>query len=171
MVKNLPAVQETRVRSLGQEDPLEKGIPTPVFLPREFHGQRSLAGYSLWDHKESDTTEQLTLSGTLVSSAVKQDNTCTKNMSQISLYILLLIWPLTLHGKIQYNLSISMLSGDGDQDSSVSSFLLSTGSGCRGCPCSQKMHLATCLSGSSSSAGSSSVLSLLREIPYCFNLL
>ena len=34
--------------------------PTPVFLPGEFHGQGSLAGYSPWNHKESDTTEQLT---------------------------------------------------------------------------------------------------------------
>ena len=34
--------------------------PTPVFLPEEFHGQRSLAVYSPWGHKESDTTEQLT---------------------------------------------------------------------------------------------------------------
>ena len=34
--------------------------PTPVFLPGESHGQRSLAGYSPWDSKESDTTEQLT---------------------------------------------------------------------------------------------------------------
>ena len=33
--------------------------PTPVFLPGEFHGQKSLAGYSPWDHKESDMTEQL----------------------------------------------------------------------------------------------------------------
>ena len=32
-----------------------------LFLPGEFHGQRGLAGYSLWDHKESDTTERLTL--------------------------------------------------------------------------------------------------------------
>ena len=31
--------------------------PTPVFLPGESHGQRSLACYSLWGHKESDTTE------------------------------------------------------------------------------------------------------------------
>ena len=31
--------------------------PTPVFLPGEAHRQRSLAGYSLWGHKESDTTE------------------------------------------------------------------------------------------------------------------
>ena len=34
---------------------------TPAFLPREFHGQKSLAGYSPWDHTESDTTEGLTL--------------------------------------------------------------------------------------------------------------
>ena len=34
-----------------------KSQPIPVFLPREFHGQRSLAGYSPWGHKESDTTE------------------------------------------------------------------------------------------------------------------
>ena len=32
---------------------------TPVFLPRESHGQRSLAGYSPWGCKESDTTERL----------------------------------------------------------------------------------------------------------------
>ena len=38
-----------------------KWQPTPVFLPGESHGQRSLAGYSPWGGKESDTTEQLTL--------------------------------------------------------------------------------------------------------------
>ena len=32
-------------------------LPTPVFLPGEFHGQRSLVGYSPWGRKESDTTE------------------------------------------------------------------------------------------------------------------
>ena len=58
MVKNLPAMEETRVQSLGQEDPLEKGmVPTPVFLPGKFHGQRSMAGYSSWGHKELDMTE------------------------------------------------------------------------------------------------------------------
>ena len=35
--------------------------PTPVFLPGESHGQRSLAGYTPWGRKESDTTKQLTL--------------------------------------------------------------------------------------------------------------
>ena len=34
---------------------------TPVFLPGESHGEWSLVGYSPWGHKESDTTEQLTL--------------------------------------------------------------------------------------------------------------
>ena len=33
------------------------GLPTAVFLPGEFRGQRSLAGYSLWGHKELDMTE------------------------------------------------------------------------------------------------------------------
>ena len=47
----------------GEEEPLEKEwLPTPVFLPGEFHGQRSLVGYSPWGYKESDTTERLTLS-------------------------------------------------------------------------------------------------------------
>ena len=32
-------------------------LPTPVFLPREIHKQRSLVGYSPWDHKEFDMTE------------------------------------------------------------------------------------------------------------------
>ena len=50
------------VSSLGWEDALEKEWqPTPVFLPRKFHGQRSLAGYSPWGHKESDRTERLAL--------------------------------------------------------------------------------------------------------------
>ena len=61
MVKNPPAMQETQVWSLHQNDPLEKGTPTtPVFLPGEFHGQGSLAGYSPWAHKELATTEEVT---------------------------------------------------------------------------------------------------------------
>ena len=53
-------MQKTQIQSLGQEDPLEKGVATtPVFLPEESHGQRSLAGHSPWGHEESDMTEQL----------------------------------------------------------------------------------------------------------------
>ena len=45
MVKSLPAMQEMLVGCLDWEDPLEKGMATtPIF--REFHGQRSLEGYS-----------------------------------------------------------------------------------------------------------------------------
>ena len=49
---------ETWVWSLGWEDPLEKGrLPTPVYRPREFHGL-----YGSQGRKESETTEQLSLS-------------------------------------------------------------------------------------------------------------
>ena len=52
MVKSLPAMCE----ALGQEDPLEKGMTTnPVFLPGEFHGQRSLASYILHGVAKSQT--------------------------------------------------------------------------------------------------------------------
>ena len=51
-------MQKIRVQFLGREDPLEREWqPTPVFFPGEFHGQRSLAGYRPWGHKESDMTE------------------------------------------------------------------------------------------------------------------
>ena len=63
-------MQETRVRSLGWEDPLEKEWqPTPVFLPGKSYGWRSLVGYSPWGHKESDTTEQLSLTHSLTASS------------------------------------------------------------------------------------------------------
>ena len=47
-VKNLPAVQETWVQSWVRKSPLRRDwLPIQVFLPVEFHGQRSLEGYSL----------------------------------------------------------------------------------------------------------------------------
>ena len=53
-------MQETRVQSLGQEDPLEEEMAiTPVFLPEKFHGQRSLADYRPRGRTESDMTERL----------------------------------------------------------------------------------------------------------------
>ena len=49
------------VQSLGQEDSLEMKMATHSrILLGEFHGQRSLTGYSPWVHKESDTTKRLT---------------------------------------------------------------------------------------------------------------
>ena len=57
LVKNLPAVRETWVWSLGWEDSLENGkLLTLVFWPGEFHGL-----YSPWDRKESDMTEWFSL--------------------------------------------------------------------------------------------------------------
>ena len=61
-IKNLPAVCETWVWSLGGKDPQRtEWQPTWVFLPGEFHGQRNLVGYSPWGCKELDMTEWLTL--------------------------------------------------------------------------------------------------------------
>ena len=54
-------MRETWVQSLGQEDPLEKGMAThSSILAWRIHGQKSLEGHSLWGLKESDTTERLT---------------------------------------------------------------------------------------------------------------
>ena len=60
MAKNPPAMQKTQVRSLGQEEPLEKEMAThSSILVWKIPG--SLVSYSLWGHKESDTTEPKTL--------------------------------------------------------------------------------------------------------------
>ena len=50
------ACQCRRRREDGSFNPWVRKGATPVFLPGESHGQRSLAGYSSWDRKESDMT-------------------------------------------------------------------------------------------------------------------
>ena len=64
IVKNLPAIQEPRVRSLGWEDPLGKEMAThSSILAWEISWIEESDGlYSPWGPKESDTTELLTLS-------------------------------------------------------------------------------------------------------------
>ena len=62
MVKRLPTMPtmwETRVQSLGQKDLLEEEMATHsnILAGKKSHGQRMLAGYSPWGHKDSDTTE------------------------------------------------------------------------------------------------------------------
>ena len=62
MVKNLPAnAGDTRdtvsFPGLGKIPWRREWLPTPVFLPGEFHGQRSLAGYVPWGCKKSDVTD------------------------------------------------------------------------------------------------------------------
>ena len=57
VVKNQSGNVGDVVQSLGWEHPLEEDVqPTPVFLPGEPHGQRSLVGYNPLGHKESDMT-------------------------------------------------------------------------------------------------------------------
>ena len=63
-VKNPPVMWETWVLSLGGEDP---GIPTPVLLPGDAHGERSLVGYSPWGCKESLSSAAQCLVGCRIS--------------------------------------------------------------------------------------------------------
>ena len=59
-VKRLSTMQETWVRALGWEDPLEKEMAIhSSTVPGKSHGQRSPVRYSLWGRKEVDMTEQL----------------------------------------------------------------------------------------------------------------
>ena len=59
-LKNLPAVQETRVRSLGAEDPLEKGMATrSSILAWRIPWAEEPGGLQSVGHKESATTERL----------------------------------------------------------------------------------------------------------------
>ena len=59
-LKRLPTMRETWVRSLGWADTLEKEMAIySRILPGEFHGRRSLVGYSPRGCKESDTTKRL----------------------------------------------------------------------------------------------------------------
>ena len=58
IVKNLPAMWETQVQSLGQEDPLDKGMAIhSSILAGKFHRQRTLAATVTWGCKESYMTE------------------------------------------------------------------------------------------------------------------
>ena len=61
MIKNLSANagDAGSIPELGRSPGEGKWQRTPVFLPGKFRGQRSLAGYSPWGHKESDTAKQL----------------------------------------------------------------------------------------------------------------
>ena len=69
MVKNLPAIQETWIQSLGQEDSLEKGMTThSIILAWRIPWTEEPSRLSPWGNIESDTTEQPTLSLSLFSS-------------------------------------------------------------------------------------------------------
>ena len=62
-VKNTSAVQETWVRSLGQEDPLEEGMATHSSIRAwRIPWTEEPGGLQPMGHKEPDTTEQVTLS-------------------------------------------------------------------------------------------------------------
>jgi len=106
-VKNLPAIQEIGVQSLGWEDSLEKGLPTPVFLPGEFHGHRILTGYSPWGHEESDMTEQITLS---LSKTISHSQLCYRKTSPLSNYEYLEVNTLTILSLLPFTAELNIKS-------------------------------------------------------------
>ena len=76
-VENLPVVKRPGF------DPWRRGwLPTPVFLPAESHGQRSLESYSPWGRKELDTTEQLTHTHTHGQRSLVRHNWATNTHTQ-----------------------------------------------------------------------------------------
>ena len=72
--------------SVGKIPWRRKWQPTPAFLPTEFHGQRSLAGYSPWGLKESDTSEWLSI----------QTHTSNKNHTSLRLFSIFFVYLLVL---------------------------------------------------------------------------
>ena len=72
-VKRLPAVRETWVQYLGQEDPLEKEMAShsSILAWLKSHGWRSLVGYSPWGHKALDKTERLHSLASFIAQLVK----------------------------------------------------------------------------------------------------
>ena len=82
-----PTCQCRRYKRCGFDPWLQKILwkrkwqPTPIFLPGEFHGQKSLAGYNQWDRKELDTTEWLSTS---TSSLLSKGSPCCPRDSQES---------------------------------------------------------------------------------------
>ena len=95
-LKCLPAMQETWVRSpgSGRFPWRRKWQPTPIFLPGESHGRRSLVGYSPWDRKESDTAERLHFH----SQDAKSRNTCRGHTETGN--VLTEVWVLTRKMKL-----------------------------------------------------------------------
>ena len=97
LVKNPPAMQETCVQSLVGKIPWRRErLPTPVFWLVEFHGL-----YSPWGHKESDTTEQLSLSHFtslhilgFLGGSVSKESSCNAEMQEMQVQFLGWIDPL-----------------------------------------------------------------------------
>ena len=91
MVKNLPAhVGDEGDPGSGRYPGQGNGNPLQYSCLEKSHGQRSLEGYSPWDHKESDTTEQLTLS-LLTAFLHSLDLINMSNKCQMSIYLKIFI--------------------------------------------------------------------------------
>ena len=79
---------------------------TPVFLPRDFHGQGSLAGYSPWDGKESNMTEWLTLTYNIPSHTHTHTHIHSTSLSFLCWWTLRLFPSLAFVNSIAVNIGV-----------------------------------------------------------------
>ena len=112
MVKNLPAVWETWVQSLGWEDSPGGGHGNPLQYSclENPHGQRSLAGYSPWGHRKSDMTERFSTAQCEILPVLAAINALQIQRGEITKYLspifkeqrkaLLILFPFFCFGKI-----------------------------------------------------------------------
>ena len=85
MVKNLPAMQEPQVQPRVRKIPCRREwLHIPVFLPGEFHGQRSLAEHSPCGHKALGMAEQLTHTQTRTHTVYRAPETASGSSSPAS---------------------------------------------------------------------------------------
>ena len=101
--------------------------PTPAFIPRESHGQRSLVGYSPWGRKESDMTEWLTHSLTLESAVKNLPTICRRHRSpRFNPWVRKILWrrkwqptPVFLPGKSHGQWNLAGYSPKGCKESNM----------------------------------------------------
>ena len=89
MVKRLPAGDPGSIPELGRSPGEGNGKPTPVLLPGESHGRKSMVGYSPWGRKESDTTERLhftSLEKDFTQSSLQTSWCRDTNLDQVSIH-------------------------------------------------------------------------------------
>ena len=109
LVKNLPAMRETWVRSLGWEDALEKGKATHSSIrPGEFQGL-----YSPWGHREADKSNfrfsQLICSVALASGAQQRDSVMPTHISMVSDFPLQVIMTCLVEFPVLYCRSLTLI--------------------------------------------------------------
>ena len=112
MVRHMPTMRVSGFDLWVEKSPWRRAWkPTPVFLPKEFHGQRKLVGYSTWGWKELYMTERLahTHSSTMMYEFCSHRGKKYLQRSQIRLYCLIMlgVWIVNVYFILQFTLETS----------------------------------------------------------------